>query len=48
MKKAMGKSRYELVYGLDVRIKINNLIPIYKFIQECHEYVDDIMKIIIN
>ncbi|XP_059076666.1 uncharacterized protein LOC131875945 [Cryptomeria japonica] len=33
-KKSIGFSPYELVYGKEVRLPLNNLLPVYKFVTE--------------
>ncbi|XP_057830400.2 uncharacterized protein LOC131041369 [Cryptomeria japonica] len=37
VKKATGRSPFELVYGTQVRLPMNNFLSVYKFIQE-HEW----------
>ncbi|XP_059068440.1 uncharacterized protein LOC131858959 [Cryptomeria japonica] len=34
IKKAIGTSPFEMVYGSKARMQINNLLPVYKFIHE--------------
>ncbi|XP_057827098.2 uncharacterized protein LOC131038627 [Cryptomeria japonica] len=34
VKKAIGKSPFELVYGTQVKLPMNNFFPVYKYIQE--------------
>lgn len=33
VKKAIGTSQFELVYGVQTRVPVNNLLPVYKFLQ---------------
>lgn len=33
VKKEIGVSPFELVYGTEIRVPINNLLPIYKFLK---------------
>lgn len=33
VKKAIGVSPFELVYGTQTRVLVNNLLPVYKFLQ---------------
>ncbi|XP_057869202.2 uncharacterized protein LOC131076157 [Cryptomeria japonica] len=42
IKKAIGKSPFELVYGSQARIIVNNLLPIKKFMHEYGEMEDSI------
>jgi len=48
VKKATGRSPYELVYGTAARLPVNNLLPVYKFIQENDGEVNDSMTKRIN
>jgi len=48
VKKAIGRSPFELVYGALARLPINNLLPVYKFIQENDEEIEDSMTERIN
>ncbi|XP_059064759.1 uncharacterized protein LOC131856838 [Cryptomeria japonica] len=34
VKKAIGTSPFELVYGIQTRVPVNNLLPVYKFLQD--------------
>ncbi|GLJ50228.1 hypothetical protein SUGI_1069200 [Cryptomeria japonica] len=34
VKKAIGMSPFELVYGTQVKLPVNNLLPVYKFLQD--------------
>lgn len=40
IKKSTGFSPYQLVYGKEARLPLNNLLPVYKFVSE--EYLEDI------
>ncbi|XP_057825950.2 uncharacterized protein LOC131037778 [Cryptomeria japonica] len=44
IKKAIGKSPFELVYGSKARTPINNLLPVYKFIDENNLQMSDLVE----
>ncbi|XP_059073239.1 uncharacterized protein LOC131874041 [Cryptomeria japonica] len=44
IKKAIGRSPFELVYGTHARLPMNNFLPVYKFIQVNDLEIFDPMK----
>ncbi|XP_059066378.1 uncharacterized protein LOC131857694 [Cryptomeria japonica] len=40
IKKSTGFPPYQLVYGKEARLPLNNLLPVYKFVSE--EYLEDV------